>query len=136
MSDAAVYKLAKRAGVAVQWRDFAGRPHQVTVETLRRILVAMGLPCASPNDLQESIHSFEPQSTPALVTTTIGRQVRVPGRAIGQKVKIKFESGNVADVRAETAFPCPLPRERLSSARRRVRTHRDRRCSSSVHNDF
>jgi 4-alpha-glucanotransferase len=53
MTDAAIYKLAKRAGIAVQWRDFAGRPHQVTVESLRRILAAMALPCASPNDLEE-----------------------------------------------------------------------------------
>jgi 4-alpha-glucanotransferase len=102
MTDAAIYKLAKRAGIAVQWRDFAGRPHQVTVESLRRILAAMALPCASPNDLEESLRSLASETMPALLTATTGRAVHLSVKAVGQKARIQFESGAVADVRLET----------------------------------
>jgi 4-alpha-glucanotransferase len=102
MTDAAVYKLAKRAGIAVQWRDFAGRSHQVTVETLRQILAAMDLPSATPNDLQESNRSLESQAMPALLTATIGRAAQLPVKTAEQKARIQFESGNVADVQVKT----------------------------------
>ena len=102
MTDAALYKLAKRAGIAVQWRDFAGGRHQVTVETLRRVLDAMDLPCATPNDLEESLRSFESQAMPALLTATIGRTVHLPVEARPQHVRIQFESGDFADVQVES----------------------------------
>jgi 4-alpha-glucanotransferase len=102
MTDAALHKLAKRAGIAVQWRDFAGRPRQVATGTLRAILDAMNLPCVSPNDLEESLRSLEAQETPALLTTTIGRTLHLPyAKAYRHKAQIKFENGDVADVEAK-----------------------------------
>src|SRR5580700_127773 len=103
MSDAATYDLAKRAGIAVEWRDFAGRPHRVALDSLRQILAALDLPCATPNDLAQSIRNLELHATPPLVTATIGQPVHVPLEGSGQKAQIKFEDGNVADLEVEAA---------------------------------
>jgi 4-alpha-glucanotransferase len=103
MSDEATYDLAKRAGIAVEWRDFAGRPHRVALDSLRQILAALDLPCATPNDLAQSIRNLELHATPPLVTATIGQPVHVPLEGSGQKAQIKFEDGNVADLQVEAA---------------------------------
>ena len=106
MSDAATYDLAKRAGIAVEWRDFAGRPHRVALESLRQILAALDLPCTTPNDLAQSIRNLELHATPPLITATIGQPVHVPHvplEASGQQAQIKFENGNVADLHVEAA---------------------------------
>ena len=44
MNDEAVRDLARRAGIAVEWNDYAGRPQVVAPDALRRILDALGLP--------------------------------------------------------------------------------------------
>ena len=85
MSDAATYELAKRAGIAVGWRDFAGRPHRVAIDSLRQILTAMNLPCATSNDLAESIRDLEMNATPPLITATTGQPVHLPLGVSGQK---------------------------------------------------
>jgi 4-alpha-glucanotransferase len=103
MSDAATYDLAKRAGIAVEWRDFAGRPHRVALDSLRQILAALDLPCASPNDLAQSTRTLELHATPPLITATIGQPVHVPLEATGQKAQIRFENGDVADLQVEGA---------------------------------
>jgi 4-alpha-glucanotransferase len=103
MSDGAIYDLAKRAGIAVDWRDFAGRPHRVAVDSLRQILTAMDLPCATPNDLVESIQNLELNAMPPLITATINQPVHVPLNVAGQKAQIRFESGNVADLEVKAA---------------------------------
>ena len=103
MSDAATYDLAKRAGIAVEWRDFAGRPHRVALESLRQILAALDLPCGTPDDLAQSIRNLELHATPPLITATIGQPVHVPLAATAQKAQIKFEDGNVADLHIEAA---------------------------------
>jgi 4-alpha-glucanotransferase len=54
MSDVAVRDLAKDAGIAVQWEDYAGRQRRVSVAVLRHILAALGLPCDTPDDLRHS----------------------------------------------------------------------------------
>ena len=103
MSDAATYDLAKRAGIAVEWRDFAGRPHRVALESLRQILAALDLPCGTPDDLAQSIRNLELHATPPLITATVGQPVHVPLAATAQKAQIKFEDGNVADLHIEAA---------------------------------
>ena len=39
--DAAVRELARRVGIAVEWRDSAERPQVVVVPVLRRVLAAL-----------------------------------------------------------------------------------------------
>ena len=54
MSDAAVRDLARDAGIAVEWEDYAGKRRRVSVPVLRRILTALGLPCDSADELRDS----------------------------------------------------------------------------------
>ena len=42
MTDDEVRRRARRAGLAVDWVDAGGEPQQVTVESLRAILAALG----------------------------------------------------------------------------------------------
>jgi hypothetical protein len=45
MNDTAVHALARRAGIAVEWRDYANKQHRVPTDNLRRIVAALQLPC-------------------------------------------------------------------------------------------
>ena len=110
MSDAATYDLAKRAGLAIEWGDFAGRPHRVALDSLRQILAALDLPSGTPDDLAQSIRNLELHAPPPLITATVGQPVHVPLAATGQKAQIRFEDGNVADLHIEaTAHGITLP---------------------------
>jgi 4-alpha-glucanotransferase len=52
-------ELAGRAGVAPVWHDVAGQRHEVDVATLRHLLEALGLPCASEDDRRASVAALE-----------------------------------------------------------------------------
>jgi 4-alpha-glucanotransferase len=54
VSDAALQDLARRAGIAVDWTDAVDRRRTVGIETLRRILTALDLPCGTDSDMAES----------------------------------------------------------------------------------
>jgi len=54
MSDAALRRLARAAGLEVDWTDAAGEPKRVNVETQRAVLAALSLPCGSARTIAES----------------------------------------------------------------------------------
>ena len=68
MKDAAVYSLAERAGIAIEWRDYTERPHRVSLDTIRHILAAIGLPCQTADDLAESRHRLDARAPPPVIT--------------------------------------------------------------------
>jgi 4-alpha-glucanotransferase len=75
MSDAAVRDLARSAGIAVSWEDFTGKRRRVSVGVLRRILTALGLPCASASDLrhsQQAVRAGADESASPLITANVG----------------------------------------------------------------
>ena len=57
MKDAAVYDLASDAGIAIEWQDYAERPHRVSLDTIRHILTALGLPCANARTIWRRVAS-------------------------------------------------------------------------------
>jgi 4-alpha-glucanotransferase len=82
MSDAAVRELARNAGIAVSWEDYAGKRRRVSVGVLRRILTALGLPCASASDLrhsQQAVRAGADESASPLITANVGGAVAVAG---------------------------------------------------------
>ena len=79
MTDDAVYNLARRAGIAVDWRDYANRPHRVSLDTLRCVLAALGLPCQTADDLAHS-RQVDERVMPPLVTATVGQPVHLSTR--------------------------------------------------------
>jgi 4-alpha-glucanotransferase len=104
MSDAEVRELAVRAGIAVDWSDYAGRPQLVSIEVLRRILVALGLPCEGSGDLAQSREVLESsrRRAPPLVTATVGEPIAMP-LGDGQPIRLIREDGTAADMVASPA---------------------------------
>jgi 4-alpha-glucanotransferase len=111
MTDDAVYNLARRAGIAVDWRDYANRPHRVSLDTLRRVLAALGLPCETADDLAHSRHSVDERVMPPLITATVGLPVHLSAEGNPPpRLRIAYEGGDVADVTVQqTARGIVLP---------------------------
>ncbi len=72
--------LAEAAGVAPRWSDYRGEQHDVAPDTLRAVLAALGLPAATPGDIQDSLAAVEgqPGHLPPLLTATAGQPVPLP----------------------------------------------------------
>lgn len=58
MSDSALRALAEAAGMLPGWRDFRGDWHEVAPDTLRAVLSALELPCATPEQAADSLRSL------------------------------------------------------------------------------
>ena len=78
MNDDAVRELATRAGIAVQWIDYADQPRRVSLDTLRRILLALGLPCQTASDLSHSRLLLDAVQMPGLITASVGEPIDLP----------------------------------------------------------
>ena len=78
MSDAAIRQLAQRAGITEQWLDYTKKPRRVSLDTIRRILTALGLPCATADDLAHSRHILDSAPPPPLITATVGQSIALP----------------------------------------------------------
>jgi 4-alpha-glucanotransferase len=81
MSDEIVRDLARRAGIAVEWQDYAGQTHTVSPPVLRRVLAALGLPADTSRELSSSRRLLTKRSNladlPPLVTAVAGRPTRL-----------------------------------------------------------
>jgi len=106
MNDAAVEDLARRAGIAVEWRDNANKQRRVSADSLRRILAALQLPCDTAADFAESRRQLEAPRQPPLITATAGEPFDMPvaaGKA-PDHVRLIYEDGSVADL---PVWPAP-----------------------------
>jgi len=81
MTDDILRDLARRAGIIVEWQDFAGKPHVVPSDTLRRVLAALGLPAATGRELSATRRLLSKRSSladlPPLITAVAGRPTRL-----------------------------------------------------------
>ena len=112
MIDDAVRELAKRAGISPEWRDYADKPRRVPLETLRRMLPALGLPCETLEDVSHSRQLLSAPQTPTLTTGIIGEPIVLPTKAAGesQLVKLVYEDGTATTLTASTIqHRCVLP---------------------------
>ena len=100
MNDAAVHALARRAGIAVEWRDYANKQHRVPTDNLRRILAALQLPCDTAADLAHSRRQLETPRLPPLVTATAAQPFDVPVASgkVPDRVQLTQEDGSVAEL--------------------------------------
>ena len=122
MNDAAVHELARRAGIAVEWRDYANKQHRVSTDNLRRILAALQLPCDTAADLAHSRRLLETPRLPPLVTATAGQPFDVPVAAG------KVAGSGAAHVRGRLRCRAPGAQR---AARRAAPRHRARRVITS-----
>lgn len=81
MSDEVLRDLARRAGISVEWHDYAGNPKVVAPPVLRRVLAALGLPADTSRELSGSRRRLSRRSSlpdlPPLVTAVAGRPTRL-----------------------------------------------------------
>ncbi|MBV8826700.1 MAG: 4-alpha-glucanotransferase [Bradyrhizobiaceae bacterium] len=105
MSDAAVRDLARAAGIAVEWEDYAGEPRRVSVAVLRRILAALGLPCDSADDLRhsrEAARATTGRSASPMITASVGEPIAfADAGALRAPARLTYEDGGTADVRPQ-----------------------------------
>lgn len=103
-SEDALRQLAGEAGISVEWRNYAGQPREVAPDTLRSVLTALGLPCASPGDIAESRQRLTQASglasLPPLVTAGAGGSTRLSiGPDAPRNALLLAEAGGERDVR-------------------------------------
>jgi 4-alpha-glucanotransferase len=101
VSDAAILDLARGAGIAVEWVDAAGRQQRVGIESLRRVLDALGFPNATSSEVAESQHRIQECAAtarlPPLVTMRAGTRLSLPADLIEDdtRAEVAFEDGSV-----------------------------------------
>jgi hypothetical protein len=123
-ADNLLHRLARRAGIAVQWTDAYDQPQVVDEDALRAILHAFGLACANVDDCRASLAQLEREDAigylPPLLTGVQHQAVPLPpqSRLHGQSCRVELENGArlAADfIRPEPAAPAAAHRgDRLS----------------------
>ncbi len=105
MKDSSIHELARRAGIMVEWRDYADKAHAVTTESLRAILAAVGLPAESSDDLAQSRHRLDLQELPRLITATAGEPIPLPLSAepASSQVRLCEENGTNRDLNVQAS---------------------------------
>jgi 4-alpha-glucanotransferase len=93
--DDAVRELAREAGIANEWTDIADKPHRASIETLRSILLALELPCATKADIAASRARLREQAgrSRTFFTATAESAAPLPGLADGTAAELVLESG-------------------------------------------
>ncbi len=95
MTDENLRQLAQKAGVSPLWRDQAGSERAVSVESLREILAALGLPAATGGEIRDSFALLEKggRNGAPLITAGIGEPFRLPGACDAGKIAVTLEGG-------------------------------------------
>jgi len=100
MIDTSVRDLARRAGVAMQWTDRFGKRHSVSLDTIRRILGALQLPCQTLDDVKDSRRLLDDTTLSPLVTARLGQAVDLPWRkpSAPRRARLICDDGTAMDV--------------------------------------
>ena len=103
MSEEVIRDLARRAGIAVEWQDYAGRAQVVSAPVLRQVLAALGLPADTSRELSSSRRLLTKRSSladlPPLVTAVAGRPTRLDvGGSDSQPAELVLENGDTRQV--------------------------------------
>lgn len=106
MTDDILRQLAARAGIAPEWTDQTGALRQVTPESLRAILGALGLPAETDKALRNSLAAVEtlPMSGSArFLTARVGQPVDLPTAGEDTPIEVVLEDGSRRVLRARRA---------------------------------
>lgn len=96
MTDGDVLRLAEVSGIEPRWKDVHGTWHDVSLDTLRVVLAALGVPAASPSDVAASLAiAGLRESLPPLVTAEAGRPITLPAQP--GPYKLVLENGTVLE---------------------------------------
>jgi 4-alpha-glucanotransferase len=105
MSDEALKALARRAGIALEWRDYANKRHVVSIETVCRILSALGFAVGTAAEIAESRKQLESNTLPPLITATAGTSIALPIAVdkLPRSSRVTAEDGTIIPVEIEAA---------------------------------
>jgi 4-alpha-glucanotransferase len=105
MTDLALKALARRAGIALEWRDYANKRHAVSIATVRAILSALGFACDTREAIAESAHRLDSPALQPLLTATVGRPVdlQIAADRLRGSPRIIADDGSVTQAQFETA---------------------------------
>ena len=84
MSDAALGRLASKAGLDIDWVDVEGKTHKVSPDTLRAVLRALGLPADTEAEMADSEAGLDEQKrhVPPLLTAWAGEEIVAGGASL------------------------------------------------------
>jgi 4-alpha-glucanotransferase len=106
MSDELLVQLALKCGVAPLWTDLSGVEHNVSAETLRAVVEAIGFPADTDESVRNSLSMAESGINTAaaarFTTARVGQPVGLPIAAeAGMRIEIMLEGGGLRSVAAE-----------------------------------
>jgi 4-alpha-glucanotransferase len=95
--------LARSAGIAVDWIDAAKRDQTVSPGSLRGILQALGLPCSTRAEIDESRMGLNAAAavSPPMITADAGSPISLAGSR-ASRAKLILEDGTQRDVMLES----------------------------------
>jgi 4-alpha-glucanotransferase len=98
--DAAIGSLARRAGIAPEWEDYAGQRHVVSLESIKQILAALGLPCGTPDEVAYSQRALETPPSPSLITATADAPIdlSIALQRAPERIRLTYEDGTIAEL--------------------------------------
>ena len=98
--DDAVRELAREASIASEWTDAADKPQRVSIDTLRSILTALELPCATKADIAESRARLREQAVQSrtFFTAAAGSAIPLPGLPDDAPAELVLEDGKTQSV--------------------------------------
>jgi 4-alpha-glucanotransferase len=116
VSDDALRGLAAMAGIELQWRDVFGRQHDTSIDAMRAILTALGLPCGGDADIAASRAVLEQEAAAPPPLAVVEAGMPWP-QMLGQPPdgRLWLEGGAVDDV--GTHAPQETGYHRIESAR-------------------
>ncbi|HSC17742.1 MAG TPA: 4-alpha-glucanotransferase [Rhizomicrobium sp.] len=93
MSDESLRRLARAAGLQVEWTDSEGRPLEVAPDTLRAVLRALGYPADSPKDVEDSRERIDEAARQLPPLITAHPHGVVPLGSVG-RARLQLEDGS------------------------------------------
>lgn len=93
MTNPALSALAKAVGVLVDWTDFDGVERQVSEDTLRAVLAALGHDPAAPRDALARLNNGP---SPDLLVVEAGQPLTLPAKT--GHARVTLEDGGVVDL--------------------------------------
>ncbi|MDP3321815.1 MAG: 4-alpha-glucanotransferase, partial [Bosea sp. (in: a-proteobacteria)] len=109
MSDDILRQLAVKAGIAPRWTEQTGAEREVSAQSLRFILQALGLPAGTDAELRQSLATVEAganlSAQSRFTTARTGQTVVLPIAAqAGSPVELTLEDGTRRTVRSEEGY--------------------------------
>lgn len=109
MSDDILRQLAVKAGIAPRWTEQNGAEREVSAQSLRFILQALGLPAGTDADLRQSLATVEAganlSAQSRFTTARTGQTVVLPIAAqAGSPVELTLDGGTRRTVRSEEGY--------------------------------